>query len=378
MNTIKHISLALIAACSFTACDQNTENTKKFRELSLAKAYESKFLIGTALNSEQIEGSDTSALKVVKTQFNSIVAENCMKPEVVQPNQGKFDFALADKLVQLAADNNAFMVGHTLVWHSQTSDWMFHDADGKLTTRDTLIQRMKTHIQTVVSRYKGKVKGWDVVNEAVLDEGGLRKSLWHQIVGPDFIELAFQFAHEADPNAELYYNDYNMYLPAKRAEVVKLVKRLQEKGIRIDAVGMQAHYGLGADYFEEIENSINTFASLGIKVMVTELDVSVLPFPSEELTADVSTSYANKPEYNPYINGLPDDLETELGDYYAKLFKIYNRHSDHISRITFWGVNDAQTWRNYWPINGRTDYPLLFNRENEPKPAYAAVMRLAY
>ncbi|WP_430816328.1 endo-1,4-beta-xylanase [Carboxylicivirga sp. RSCT41] len=344
---------------------------------SLADAFKGRFMMGTALNSPQTEGKDTVALNIVQHHFNSIVAENCMKSEVLQPNEGEFDFRLADQIVELAAKSNAFMVGHTLIWHSQTAPWMFVDENGAPVARDTLIERMRTHIHTVVGRYKGRVHGWDVVNEALLEDGSFRQSPYYKIIGEEFIELAFQFANEADPDAELYYNDYNMYKLEKSQGAIKLAKTLKNKGIRIDGIGMQAHYGLHMDIFDEIEASINSFSDNGLKVMITELDVSVLPFPTEELTAEVSQNYAMKPEYNPYVTALPDSVQTQLASYYQNLFEIYKRQSDKISRITFWGVNDDQTWRNYWPIQGRTDYPLLFDRNNEVKPAFDAVIKTA-
>lgn len=363
-------SIGLLCACQL--------KTKQEVSIgSLAGAYKNKFLIGTALNTPQIEGKDSSALLTVSQHFNSIVAENCMKSEVIQPTEGQFDFTLSDQIVALAENNKAFMVGHTLIWHSQTAPWMFVDEEGNPASRELLISRMKKHITSVVGRYKGKVHGWDVVNEALLEDGTYRQSEYYNIIGPEFIELAFQFAHEADPEAELYYNDYNLYQPQKRSIAIEMVKGLQAKGIRIDAIGMQAHYGLNMDIFHNIEASIQAFSKLDIDVMVTELDVSVLPFPSEEITAEVSQSYANKPEFNPYTSALPDTMQAQLSNYYSKLFNLYVQHSDKISRVTFWGVNDKQSWRNYWPINGRTDYPLLFDRNSEPKTAFDAVMQAA-
>ena len=373
--TVKNILAYSIIISLFVACAPQEQ--KKSDNASLAQAYKANFLIGAALNSAQAEGKDTASLKLVDYHFNSIVAENCMKSEVLQPQQGKFDFRLADKIVGLAERNNAFMVGHTLIWHSQTAPWMFVDAQGQPASRDTLIQRIKTHIQTVVGRYKGRVHGWDVVNEAVLEDGSFRKSPYYNIIGEEFIALAFQFAHEADPDAELYYNDYNLYQPVKRQAAIDVAKNLQNRGIRIDGIGMQGHYGLHMDVFEEAENSIKAFSEIGVKVMITELDVSVLPFPADEITAEVSQSYGLKPEYNPYVKALPDSIDTQLASYYSNLFEVYNRQKDKISRITFWGVNDAQTWRNYWPIQGRTDYPLLFDRNNKVKPAFDAVMASA-
>lgn len=344
------------------------------QKITLKEAFKDDFYIGTALNTGQIEGKDTAAIALIKQQFNSVVAENCMKSEVLQPKQGEFKFGLADKFVEFGMANSMFIVGHALVWHAQAPKWFFVDESGNDVSRDTLIERMRNHIFTVVTRYKGRVNGWDVVNEAVDDGEGLRNSKWRQIIGDDYIKLAFRFANEADPDAELYYNDYNLYKPNKRAETVKIVKNLQQKGLRVDAVGMQAHYGLVAPDLTEMETSIEAFSKLGVSVMFTEFDVTVVPFPQGELTADIKLSYKNDPEYNPYPNGLPDSIQIKLANRYADFFKIFVKHRESVSRITFWGVNDGDSWRNYWPIRGRTDYPLLFDRNNQPKPAFEAVI----
>ncbi len=373
-KTIQSIIL-LVCAILVASCQPVPDQT--ISEAGLAEVYADHFLIGTALNSLQAEGKDTAALKLVSKHFNSIVAENCMKSEVLQPKEGVFDFTLSDQLVELGTAQKAFIVGHTLVWHSQTPDWIFVNENAEAVVRDTLIQRMKTHIQTVVGRYKGRVHGWDVLNEALNEDGSLRESKWYTIIGPEYIELAFQYTHEADPEAELYYNDYNMYKPEKRDGALRMIKNLRAKGLKVHAIGMQAHYGLGMDVFNDIEASIQAFSAEGLQTMITELDVSVLPFPTEEITAEISQTYANKAEFNPYLQTLPDSIQNELANYYSQLFKLYIKHGDKVSRVTFWGVNDSQSWRNYWPIAGRTDYPLLFDRHSDAKPAFNAVIKLA-
>jgi endo-1,4-beta-xylanase len=358
------------------ACNQPV-NKNDSNHLSLKQAFDGKFYMGAALNTMQVNGNDPKATELIEKHYNSIVAENCMKSESLQPQQGVFNFKDADDFVAYGEKNNMHIIGHTLVWHSQTPKWLFVDAEGNDVPRDTLIARMKNHIQTVVGRYKGRVHGWDVVNEAISDSAGLRNSKFLQIIGPDYIELAFKFANEADPEAELYYNDYAMNKPNKRAEAVKLAQNLIDKGIRIDGIGMQGHYGLMYDVFDEVEQSILAYSALGLKVMVTELDVTVLPNPNREITAEISQNHELKAEYNPYENGLPDSVSIELTNYYTRLFKIYLKHSDKISRVTFWGVNDGQSWRNYWPIHGRVDYPLPFDRNYEPKPMVEQIIKLA-
>lgn len=369
-RSIAFIALVLIA------CNQ-TNNKKETKQDSLKQAFEGKFVIGAALNTMQVNGSDPKVTELIEKHFNSIVAENCMKSESLQPEQGVFNFKDADDFVAYGEKHHMFIVGHCLVWHSQAPNWLFVDAQGNDVSRDTLIARMKNHIQTVVGRYKGRVHGWDVVNEAISDSAGLRNSKFLQIIGPDYIELAFQFAHEADPDAELYYNDYAMNKANKRAEALKLAQNLIDKGIRIDGIGMQGHYGLMYNVFDEVEQSILAYSGLGLKVMITELDVTVLPNPNKAITAEISQNHELKAEYNPYENGLPDSVAQELTDYYTRLFTIYLKYSDKISRVTFWGVNDGQSWRNYWPIHGRVDYPLPFDRNYEPKPMVEKIIKLA-
>lgn len=337
-------------------------------EKTLKDAYRGKFLVGVAINTWQVDGSDSLAQPVIKKQFNSIVAENCMKSGPIHPQQGVYKFDDADKFVAFGEANKMFIIGHCLVWHSQAPGWFFTDKEGKTVSRDTLIARMKSHIYTVVGRYKGRVKGWDVVNEAIEDDGSYRQSKFYKIIGEDFIELAFRFAHEADPNCELYYNDYNMNKQGKRETVVKMVQNLQKKGITINGVGMQAHCTLTYPTIADEEASIEAFCRLGVKVMITELDVSVLPNPFEYNTADVNQSAEYKEKLNPYSKGLPDSASQALTNRYLDLYNLFLRHKECISRVTVWGVSDKGSWKNNFPVGGRTDYPLLFDRNYQPKP----------
>lgn len=350
---------------------------KSPKQLTLKEAFEGKFYIGTALNAAQITGRDTAALKVVKEQFSAIVAENCMKSGPVQPKEGVFDFSLADQFVDFGVNNNLFVTGHTLIWHSQAPRWFFTDSAGNGVSREVLIERMKTHIHTVVGRYKGKVKGWDVVNEAILDDGSYRPSKFYQILGEDFIRLAFEFAHEADPDCELYYNDYSMAIPGKREGVVAMVKKLKEQGVRIDAVGMQGHVGMDYPAMSEFEESIKAFSAQGVKVMITEMDLSVLEMPDQRVGAEVSANFEYKQKLNPYAEGLPDSVNVAYENRYLDYFKLFLKYQNVISRVTLWGVNDGDSWKNNWPIRGRTDYPLLFDRNNQPKPVVAKIIKEA-
>ena len=344
---------------------------------SLKDSLKDKFMIGVAMNAAQITGADSASVEIIKNQFNSITAENCMKSEELQPIEGEFNFELADKFVKFGEENNMYIIGHTLVWHSQAPKWFFTDATGKDVTREVLIERMKNHIFTVVGRYKGKVKGWDVVNEAFEDDGSWRNSKFYQIIGEDYIRLAFQFAHEADPDADLYYNDYSMSHEGRRNTVVKMVKDLKSQGVRIDGVGLQGHMDLVFPDLDEFEKSMLAFAETGVKLMITELDVTVLPRPGIDVGAEISASFEYQQKLNPYAEGLPDSVSIALNNRYNDIFKLFLKHSDILERVTLWGVYDGQSWRNNWPVRGRTDYPLIFDRNFQPKPVVKFIVEEA-
>ena len=352
-------------------------NPVKKQPTSLKAAFEGDFLIGVAINGFQATGRDTLSGPVIKKEFNSLTPENSMKWERIHPEPGKYNFRFADRIVEMGLEYDDYLAGHVLVWHQQTPDWVFHDSEGNLTTRDTLLMRMKEHIFTVVGRYKGKVNSWDVVNEAIDDRGELRKSLWYQIIGEDYIDKAFIYAREADPGATLIYNDYSLANPAKRDGVVRMVRELQSRGIPIDGIGLQAHYGLTSPSIQDIEASILAFSEVGMRVMFTELDVTVLPDPSSRGGADISRRVEYQSRLNPYTEGLPDSVQVALADRYRDLFTLFKAQHEHIDRVTFWGVHDGLSWKNFHPVRGRTNYPLLFDREAKPKLAYDAVLQVA-
>ena len=364
------ISLLLIG-CNSTTDQQDEE------EQTLRNAFSDAFMIGTALNERQIYGEDQRGQDLAVREFNAVTAENVMKWEIIHPEPGVYDFVAADAMIDLAEENDMFVVGHTLVWHSQTPDWVFYDENGELLSRDALLERMRNHIHTVVDRYKGRVHGWDVVNEAIVDDGSMRDTYWYRIIGKDFLVKAFEYAHEVDPDAELYYNDYSLEIPSKREGAIRLVEYLQENGAPITGIGTQGHFMLDFPELEEIEKTITEFAALGIDVMVTELDIDVLPPAFEYMGADVSASAEMREELNPYPDALPDSVQQQLTDRYRDIFEIYLRHSDDITRVTFWGVTDGDSWKNNWPVRGRTNYTLIFDRNWEPKPAYHAIIELA-
>ena len=372
MKKITTLALGLLLASAAFAQKGNKAEVLPSLQSTLGK----HFLIGVAVDTRLPAGQDPAAEAIVKEQFNQVVAENCMKGEVNHPEVNRFDFTDGDKLVDWAQKNGKTVIGHCLVWHSQPPKWMFTDANGKTVSREVLIGRMYNHIMTVVTHYKGKIKGWDVVNEAFEDDGSYRKSPYYNIIGPEFIELAFQFAHEADPNVELYYNDYSTSKPGKREAICKLVRSLKSKGLRIDAVGMQSHNGYNYPDYAEYEKSIEAFAAEGVKVMMTELDVNMLPNPEGFGGAEVSQNFELQAKYNPYVKGLDKKAQKLFNQRYLDLFKIIERHKNVISRVTFWGVNDGHTWLNDWPIKGRTNYPTLIDRNNQLKPVAKEIEKL--
>ncbi len=347
----------------------------------LKDAYQGAFKIGAALGTGIINQTDTAGVRLVKEHFNSITAENVLKPQPINPQPGVYNFDPADRYVEFGEANGMFIVGHTLVWHNQTPDWFFVDENGQPNTRAAQLERLRSHIEAVAGRYAGRIHAWDVVNEILTEDGEYRSSPWTDIIGgEELVKAAFRFASQYAPNTELYYNEYNAWRPSKRDGIMRLVRMLQAEGIRIDGVGMQGHWGLYYPRTDYLEAAIDSFASLGVKVMITELDVDVLPVSSH---GQLVRGVMNDPQYqleewaeylDPYKERLPDEVQRELADRYAKLFRILYNKRDKIDRVTFWGVHDGASWKNGSPVPRRTNYPLLFDRQRRPKPAFDAVM----
>jgi endo-1,4-beta-xylanase len=340
---------------------------------TLKQVFKNDFLIGAALNQRQFSGTTNAEVQIIEEHFNTITPENALKWANIHPRPDQYAFAQADSFVEFGQKHGMFIVGHTLIWHSQTPRWVFQDQEGKPPTRDALLESMRDHIFSVVGRYKGRIRGWDVVNEALSEDGALRQSAWLRNLGEDYLVKAFQFAQEADPDAELYYNDYALEGPRKRDGALDLVKKLQAAGVKLTGVGLQGHYSLEQPTGGQIDETIKAFASLGLKVMITELDVNVLPTPGAG-GADVSTRFAADPKLNPFTNGLPREVEQRLARRYAELFSLFLKHRQSVSRVTFWGVSDRSSWLNNYPVWGRTNYPLLFDRNGRPKAAFQAIV----
>jgi endo-1,4-beta-xylanase len=344
---------------------------------SLKDAYKGRFLVGAALNASEFTGRDARDAEIVKAQFNAITPEDVLKWEKVHPEPGRYSYDLPDRYVAFGENNHMFIVGHVLVWHQQTPKWVFEDAKGNPLSRDALLKRLHDHIATVVGRYKGRIKGWDVVNEALDDDGTLRQTPWLKIIGEDYIAKAFEFAHEADPKAELYYNDYSLPNKAKLHGAIELIRKLQAQGVPVTGVGLQAHYKMDWPSADDVDAAITAFAKLGVKVMITELDIDVLPPAMQNRGADVSLNAKLQSKLNPYAKGLPDSIQQKLAQRYADLFGVFLKHRGVLTRVTFWGVTNASSWLNDWPVKGRTSYPLLFDREGRANPAFYAVIKVA-
>jgi endo-1,4-beta-xylanase len=343
---------------------------------ALKDAFKDCFRIGVALNQATFTGEDTNAVAIAKAQFNTITPENILKWESVHPEPNKFAFDLPDQYVAFGEKNGMFIIGHTLVWHNQTPKWVFQDDKGNELSRDALLNRLKEHISTVVGRYKGRVRGWDVVNEALNDDGSMRKTPWYRIIGDDYLIKAFQFAHEADPAAELYYNEFALDKRGKRKGAIALIKKLQTAGVPVTGIGYQAHVKLETPSVAVVDKVITDLAALGIKVMITELDVDALPSGKSYAGADIDKLAKYRASLDPYTNGLPAEVQKKLAERYRDLFRVFVKHRDVIPRVTFWGVEDGGSWLNSFPIRGRTNYPLLWDRQYRPKPAFDAVLQV--
>lgn len=340
---------------------------------SLKNTYKNDFLIGVALGGTLPDDYSPAELAVIKSQFNAVTPENCMKPESVHPEENVWDFKMADALVKFAEDNHMQIFGHNLVWDRQTPKWFFED-NGQPVSRDKALERMKTHIQTVMGRYKGKIRGWDVVNEAAARGGSKMEDLshcpWRKAIGDDYVIKAYQFAHEADPAAELQYNDFEFETGAKHQNVLHIVKQLQDAGIPLTAVGIQGHYKLDHIPFEGLEKTIEELQAMGVKVMITELDLDITRLV--DFGAEGQAQKAD--EIAAPVQAMAAAFQRQA-EQYAKLFQLFDRHKDVITRVTFWGLDDARSWLKYTPRGRKVPgMPLLFDDQCQPKPAFQAVI----
>lgn len=364
----------------FSASAQNAGTAKTLKSI-----YKDAFLMGVAVGPFVISGRNKTAQNIAVDQFNAITPENVLKAAVINPKPGVYNFGPADAYVAFGEKHHMFIMGHTLVWHNQCPPWFFTNKEGRPNTKQEQIERLRSHIKAVAGRYAGRINAWDVVNEVIDNDGNYRENTsWVKAFGngDTLVKYAFKFAGQYAPNTELYYNDFNTWRPAKRDGIVRMIKMLQKEGIRIDGVGMQGHWGLDYPKTKYIEEAIDAFAACGVKVMISELDVDVLPLTKEgqivgQVMADKQFQLEEfKSFLDPYRHGLPDSMQNVLAKRYAELFSIFYKRRDKIARVTLWGVSDGMSWKNGYPIPRRTNYPLLWSRKFEPKPALREVLNV--
>jgi endo-1,4-beta-xylanase len=362
----------------------NSMAQQKTSDKTLKDVYRDAFLIGVAVNPAITSGRNKASQDIVIKHFNSITVENVMKAALINPQPGVYNWGPADDYVAFGEKHNMFIIGHTLVWHNQVPAWFFTNAEGKPNTKEEQIERLRSHIQAVAGRYAGRVHAWDVVNEVIGEDGNYRPTTWVNAVGngDTLVKYAFKFAAQYAPNTELYYNDFNAWRPSKKDGIVRMIKMLQKEGIRIDGVGMQGHWGLNYPKTKYIEDAIDAYAACGMKVMITELDVDVLPLTREGQIIGQSMSERQfqleefKEFLDPYQKGLPASVQQQLTKRYEELFSIFYKRRDKIARVTLWGVEDGMNWKNDYPVPNRTNYPLLWDRQYKPKPALNAVLNV--
>lgn len=338
--------------------------------VTLKQAYGKYFELGASLPGAGLSDAEE---QLIAAQFTNFTTENCLKANQVHPAEDTFRFQGGDYLIALAEKLHLKVNGHTLIWHGATPDWFFESPAGPA-SRDLVLKRMRDHIAAVVGHYRGKISSWDVVNEAISDNPAeyLRQTKWKAAIGDDYILEAYLAAQKADPNAELYYNDYNIEQPVKRQKALRLIHELRDHGARVDGIGIQGHWQAGKVPFQEIEDSIVAFHNAGLKVMITELDLDVVPRKAHG--ADVTQTETELDD--PYANGCPPDVLQRQAADYAALFTLFRKHAAEIGRVTFWNLHDGRSWLNKWPRK-RTDYPLLWDRNLQPKPAFYAVIAAA-
>ena len=357
---MKNIILVLIVCFPFPAQSQSTSNSEK----GLKDYYKNYFPIGVAVSPKALK---TDEAQLILQQFNSLTPENAMKMEPIHPKENEYFWTHADSIAAFAQRNKLKLRGHTLCWHNQTPGWLFVNAEGKSVSKEVLLQRLKDHITTVVSRYKGKVYAWDVVNEAISDSKDeyLRNSDWFKICGEEYIAKAFQWAHEADPNALLFYNDYNEIDPVKREKICRLVKRLKDAGVPIHGVGLQGHWAINEPSRQQLDSTLRRFAELGLKIQITVLDISV--YPKEHNARE------RKPDDSNMV--FSPEKEKKQMEVYKMCFDLFRKHQSVISSVTFWNISDRHSWLDNFPVRDRKDYPLLFDKNLKPKKAYWEVVK---
>jgi endo-1,4-beta-xylanase len=374
---VPNASSASAPAAPGTECSAGALATLDASKVSLAQAYAKQFQIGVAINGSVYEQHDPGAAALVAAQFNRVTPENELKWQSLEKQPGVLDFTQADAFVAYAEQHGMEIHGHTLVWHHQVPKWVFQNEAGEPATREQLLQRLEQHMDALAKHYGNRLEYWDVVNEAFNDDGSLRDTPWHQIIGDDYLEQVFLLAGKHFPDAKLVYNDFSLEKPAKRDAAVKLVHDFRARGVRIDAIGTQSHFQLEKPTLEAIDDALSAFAGAGVEVLVSELDVDVLPPVYKNQGADLSLNAELSAQLNPYADCLPSDVAARAAQRWADIFAVFSRHADHLHSVTLWGVSDKYSWLNNWPVRGRTNYALLFDRELRPKQAWQRVIEAA-
>jgi endo-1,4-beta-xylanase len=347
------------------------------RQTGLKDVFKDDFQIGTAVDGRTVNDPSAPLAQLVAREFNAITPTNMMKWGPLEPREGDYQWTGPDRLVDFGMANRMTVVGHTLVWHSQTPPWLFVDEQKAPVSKARLLKRIETRIQSLVGRYQGRVAVWDVVNEAIdEDEKGWRKSPFLEIGGPEVYERAFRLAHEVDPKATLLYNDYNEHNPGRRRFLVDVIRDYKKRGVPIHGVGFQGHIGLAYPDLGEYEKSLQAIAAEGLPVHITELDVDVLPRASSYTGAEISTNFELRESLNPWKTGLPPEVDAQLTARYRQVFELFLKYRDTIARVTTWGTHDGESWKNNFPVRGRTNYPLLFDRDLKPKAAHGGIVAL--
>jgi endo-1,4-beta-xylanase len=346
-------------------------------QVSLAQTYARAFKIGVAINGSVYESRDPAAAALVAAQFNRVTPENELKWGSLERQPGVLDFSQADAFVAYAARHGMEVHGHALVWHHQVPAWVFQNDAGAPATRAQLLDRLDRHMRALAEHFQGRVPYWDVVNEAFNDDGSLRDTPWRKILGEDYLAEVFLLAHKHFPEAKLVYNDFSMEKPGKRDAAVRLVQTFRQRGVRIDAIGTQSHFQLTTPTLEAIDESLAAFAGAGVEVLVSELDVDVLPPAYQNQGADLSVNAELSAQLNPYPECLPSDVAERAAQRWADIFKVFSKHSKHVHSVTLWGVSDRYSWLNNWPVRGRTNYALLFDRDLRAKRSWQSVIEAA-
>lgn len=355
---MKRVFFVAAVAGFFLQCNPQ-QKMAKTEAKGLKDVYKDYFTIGVAVSPQALKRDEAT---LVLQQFNSMTPENAMKMGPIHPRENEYNWTGADSIAAFAKRNQLKLRGHTLCWHNQTPNWFFKEADGKQVTKEVLLHRLKEHITTVVSRYKGTIYAWDVVNEVISDKKDeyFRPSLFYQICGEEFVAKAFEYAHAADPAAILFYNDYNEINPVKREKIIRMIKELRSKGVPVHGVGLQGHWAVNEPSREQLEKTLADFSALGLPMQITELDISVYPKEHE----------ARNRKAEDYDTVFTKEKEQQQLEVYAMCFELFRKYKQNITGVTFWNISDRSSWLDNFPVRGRKDYPLLFDKELKPKKVF--------